>query len=62
MYHGFKILLITGLLIVLAAFCFVFSFDRRKTVKCRKILLGIAVILFILIIFLVIRILESPLC
>lgn len=61
MYRGFKILLITRLLIVLAAFCFVFSFDRRKTVKCRKILLGIAVILFILIIFLVILILESPL-
>ncbi len=61
MYRRFKILLITGLLIVLAAFCFVFSFDRRKTVKCRKILLVIAVILFILIIFLVIRILESPL-
>ncbi len=61
MEHGFKLLLITGLLIVLATFCFVFSFDKRNMPKTRKILLGISLLLFLIIGLLVIKIWNWPL-
>ncbi|PXY84212.1 hypothetical protein DK873_03410 [Lactobacillus melliventris] len=61
MAHGFKLLLITGLLIVVATFCFVFSFDKRNKSKTRKILLGVSLLLFLIIGLLIVKIWNWPL-
>ncbi len=61
MNYSFTLLLITGLLIVVASFCLVFSCDFKKTLKQRKILLAIALILFLIIGLLVMKIWHSPL-
>ncbi|RMC58745.1 hypothetical protein F5ESL0260_03100 [Lactobacillus sp. ESL0260] len=61
MAHGFNLLLIAGLLIVLATFCFVFSFDKRNKPKTREILLGISLLLFLIIGLLIAKIWNWPL-
>ena len=61
MNYSFTLLLITGLLIVVASFCLVFSCDSKKTPKQRKTLLAIALILFLIIGLLVMKIWYSPL-
>ncbi len=61
MNYSFTLLLVTGLLIVVASFCLVFSCDSKKKPKQRKVLLAIALILFLIIGLLVMKIWYSPL-
>lgn len=49
MDHNFILLLIAAPLIVIASFSLVFSFDRKRTTQSRKILLLLAILLFIII-------------
>lgn len=49
MDHNFILLLIATPLIVIASFSLVFSFDPKRTTQSRKILLLLAILLFIII-------------
>lgn len=55
------LLMIAAPLIVIAAFCLVFSFDNRQTRKKRRYLLIIALACFLLIGIIVYQLFHAPL-
>lgn len=61
MRQNSNLLLITGLLIIIASFCLVYSFDNQLTKKSRRILFLCALISFGICGLLVIKIMHDPL-
>ncbi|MBA1393134.1 hypothetical protein EQ500_04510 [Lactobacillus sp. XV13L] len=61
MHYQFNLLLLSGLLIVIASFSLVFSFDYKKARTTRRLLLLTGIILFIVIGFLVALQMRWPL-